>query len=88
MSQVRIGSLGSFVKARAALCNFFKYSSYQIECFLKKWDFRGKLNSNSNAVGSSHSRIISKERKIVQQLGLIRMSLVWRELITGTIIAP
>ena len=39
-------------------------------------DLHRTFNLNSNATDSSHSRIISNERKIIQQLGLIRMSLV------------
>jgi len=48
-------------------------------------DLHRTLNLNFNPVDSPHSKIISNERKIFQQLGLIWMSLVRTER-TGVII--
>jgi len=54
--------------------------------FFEAMDLHRTLNLNSNPMDSSHLWISSNERKIVEQLGLIRMSLVRRRL-TRVIIA-
>jgi len=51
--------------------------------FFEAMDLHRTFNLNSSQVDSSNWRIISNERKIVQQLGLIRMSLVRRGLTKG-----
>jgi len=80
MSQVRRPLLGliSSIKAQAVLYKqaFFKYNSYQIECFLKQSICIGKLPFENNF----------KRTKILFSNGPIWMSLVCREL-TGIIIA-
>ena len=63
----------------------FKYNSYQIKCFSEAMYLHRTLNLYSNPTDSSHSRILSKEWKIVQELGLIWMRLVRTEL-TGVIV--
>jgi len=41
---------------------FFKYISYQMECFHEAMDLHTALNLNSNPMDSPHRRIISNER--------------------------